>query len=277
MLGGAGSKTKTGRLWVYVRDDRASADTAAPAVWFQYSADRRGEHPTRHLSDYRGILQADAFAGYHQAVRGRPHRGGGVLGHARRKLWDMHERQHSAARHAGHAGAAAHRRAVRDRGRHPRPAARRATATTPNAHATAAAGAARLAERDAGAAVGQVADWRWPSATRSRTGRALTRYCDDGRIEIDNNAAERALRGVALGRKNYLFLGSDAGGERAAAIYSLVETAKLNGLDPQAYLRDVLERIADHPINRIDELLPWAVADQLHPSWADQGELARAA
>lgn len=87
--------------------------------------------------------------------------------------------------------------------------------------------------------------------------RSLTRYRDDGRIEIDNNAAERALRGVALGRNNFLFMGSDAGGERAAAIYSLVESAKLNGLDPQAYLRDVLARIADHPINRFDELLPW--------------------
>ena len=90
--------------------------------------------------------------------------------------------------------------------------------------------------------------------------KALTRYRDDGRIEIDNNAAERALRGVGLGRKNYLFMGSDAGGERAAAIYSLVETAKLNGLDPEAYLREVLERIADHPINRIEELLPWNLA-----------------
>ncbi|CAN5756274.1 hypothetical protein BH11PSE13_BH11PSE13_42060 [soil metagenome] len=92
--------------------------------------------------------------------------------------------------------------------------------------------------------------------------RSLTRYRDDGRIEIDNNAAERALRGVALGRNNYLFMGSDAGGERAAAIYSLVETAKLNGLDAQAYLRDVLARIADHPINRIDELLPWNIGRQ---------------
>ena len=88
---------------------------------------------------------------------------------------------------------------------------------------------------------------------------SLTRYRDDGRMEIDNNAAERALRGVALGRNNYLFMGSDAGGERAAAIYSLVETAKLNGLDPQAYLRDVLARIAEHPINRIEELLPWNI------------------
>ena len=91
---------------------------------------------------------------------------------------------------------------------------------------------------------------------------ALTRYCQDGRIEMDNNAAERALRGVALGRGNYLFMGSDAGGERAAAIYSLVQTAKLNGIDPEAYLREVLGRIADHPINRIDELLPWNLMRQ---------------
>jgi hypothetical protein len=88
---------------------------------------------------------------------------------------------------------------------------------------------------------------------------ALTRYVQDGTIEIDNNAAERALRGVALGRSNYLFMGSDAGGERAAALYSLVETAKLNGLDPEAYLRDVLSRIADHPINRVSDLLPWNI------------------
>ena len=111
-------------------------------------------------------------------------------------------------------------------------------------------------------------------AVRYALGRweALMRYCDDGRIEIDNNAAERALRVVALGRKNYLFAGSDAGGERAAAIYSLIGTAKLNGIDPETYLRNVLSRIADHPINRIEELLPWNVAGK-HPAPKTRGGL----
>jgi hypothetical protein len=95
---------------------------------------------------------------------------------------------------------------------------------------------------------------RWP---------ALTRYRDDGRIEIDNNSAERAIRPIVLGRRNYLFAGSDAGGERAANIYSLIGTAMLNAMDPYLYLRHVLERIAEHPINRIEELLPWRVAADL--------------
>ena len=99
---------------------------------------------------------------------------------------------------------------------------------------------------------------------------ALTRYADDGRIEMDNNAAERESRAVALGRKNWLFAGSDAGGDRAAAMYSLIGSAKLNGLDPQAYLRHVIERIADHPVNRVDELLPWNVADAIQRSNVDQ-------
>jgi transposase len=102
-------------------------------------------------------------------------------------------------------------------------------------------------------------------AVRYALGRweALMRFCDDGRIEVDNNAAERALRAVALGRKNFLFAGSDGGGESAAAIYSLVGSAKLNGIDPESYLRNVLSRIADHPINRIEELLPWNVTVSL--------------
>lgn len=107
--------------------------------------------------------------------------------------------------------------------------------------------------------------------------RALTRYVDDGRIEIDNNTAERALRSVVLGRKNYLHFGSDAGGERAAVIYSLIATCKLNGIDPQAYLRYVLSHLAEHPINRVAELLPWVVAEKINSSWRAEQELARAA
>jgi hypothetical protein len=94
---------------------------------------------------------------------------------------------------------------------------------------------------------------------------ALVRYRDDGRIEIDNNAAERSLRAVALGRKNYLFAGADSGGERAAGIYSLIGSAKLNGLDPESYLRDVIARIAEHPVTRIEEFLPWNINDLLAP------------
>ena len=113
------------------------------------------------------------------------------------------------------------------------------------------------------------AAWHRRSATRSRNWTALTRYTEDGRLEIDNNRAENTLRGVALGRKNWLFAGSDAGGDRAAAIYSLIETCKLGGIDPFAYLRDVLGHIADHKINRIDELLPW--------NWAPTADVAAAA
>jgi len=94
--------------------------------------------------------------------------------------------------------------------------------------------------------------------------RALTRYIDDGLLEIDNSAAERALRAVAIGRKNYLFMGADSGGQREASLYTLIGTAKLNELDPAFYLRAILEKIPEHPINRIEELLPWNIATSLH-------------
>ena len=249
-------RTKTGRLWVYVRDDRAAASDDAPAIWFQYSPDRKGEHPQRHLKCFNGVLQADAYGGW-----GKLYETGRVVeaacwAHARRGFWDLHERlgrtpgtvaeqalQRIAALYAIEADIRGQPAEERGRQRQAR-----AGPLLDELHAWLSGLVGRVSAKSELASAIGYALTRW---------RALTRYRDDGRIEIDNNAAERALRGVSLGRKNYLFMGSDAGGERAAAIYSLVETAKLNGLDPEAYLRDVLERIADHPINRIDELLPW--------------------
>ena len=265
-------RTKTGRLWVYVRDDRPCGAKDAPAVWFQYSPDRGGEHPREHLKRYRGILQADAYSGYAKLFDSGRVVHAACMAHARRYYWDVYEAQKRApgslAEQALHRIAKLYEIEADIRGRPPderrRERLERAAPLLKDLHAWLSAMLTRVSNRsDLAQAIGYtLTHWK-----------ALTRYCDDGRIEIDNNAAERALRGVGLGRKNYLFFGSDAGGERAAAIYSLVETAKLNGLDPEAYLREVFERIADHPINRIDELLPWNVAQQ----WRDQPQERRAA
>jgi transposase len=254
-------RTKTGRLWVYVRDDRPCGGKDAPAMWFQYSPDRGGEHPRKHLKRYGGILQADAYSGYSKLFDSGRVVHAACMAHARRYYWEVYETQKrapgSVAEQALQRIAKLYEIEADIRGRPPderrRERLERAAPLLEELHAWLRETLARVSiKSDLAQAIGYtLTHWK-----------ALTRYCDDGRIEIDNNAAERALRGVGLGRKNYLFFGSDAGGERAAAIYSLVETAKLNGLDPEAYLREVFERIADHPINRIDELLPWNVAQQ---------------
>lgn len=252
-------KTKTGRLWTYVRDDRPGASADPPAVLFRYSPDRRGERPREHLKDFNGILQADAYSGF-----GHLYEGGRILeaacwAHARRAFYDIHQANQSpiAAEAIARIGALyAIESEIRGRPPEERCHIRQARAAPllESLREWLRQTLARVSKKsDLAKAIGYVLT-RWT---------ALTRYVADGAIEIDNNAAERALRTVALGRKNYLFCGSDAGGERAAGIYSLIGTAKLNGLDPEAYLRYVLERIADHPINRIQELLPWAVAGDL--------------
>jgi transposase len=249
-------KTKTGRLWAYVRDGRPAKDQSAPAVWYAYSPNRKGEHPEQHLRDFRGDLQADGYAGFNQLYKDDRLREVACWAHVRRKFFDLH------AAHASPIATEAVDRigqlyAIEKTIRGSPPEERRqvrqerARPLLDSLHEWLQAALTKLSRKSDTTAAVNYALNRWE---------ALLRYCDDGRLEIDNNAAERAMRAVALGRKNYLFAGSDRGGERAAAIYSLIGSAKLNGMDPEAYLRQVLEQIADYPVSSIAELLPWNLA-----------------
>jgi transposase len=254
---GRGS-TKQGRLWTYVRDDRPAASSEPPAVLFRYSPDRKGERPKAHLASFVGVLQADAYAGFDR-LYGERIQEAACWAHARRKFYEIHVALASpiAAVALDRIGRLyAIEAEIRGKPAEERRAVRQARAgpELEALHDWLHATVTTLSRKSELALAIRYALSHWA---------ALTRYRDDGRLEIDNNAAERALRAVALGRKNWLFAGSDDGGERAAAIYSLLGTAKLNELDPEGYLRYVLERIADHPINRIEELLPWNVAAQL--------------
>lgn len=254
-------KTRTGRLWVYLRDERPWGGPAPPAVAYRYSPDRKGERPQAHLAGFRGHLHADGYAGFgdlYLAKDGQPPPVVEVAcwAHVRRKFHDVHAATGApiateALERIGRLFAVErsiagvppdHRRAVRQDEARP---------ALDDLAAFLDASLARISSKSELAAAIRYARSRWL---------ALSRYLDNGRLEISNNAAERAIRPLAVGRKNWLFAGSDQGGERAAAITTLTETAKLNGLDPEAYLRDVLGRIADHPVNRIGELLPWSIA-----------------
>jgi len=250
-------KTRTGRLWTYVRDDRPFAGPGPPAAVVFYSRDRGGEHPEQHLASFAGLMQADAYAGfnrlYEAARKPRPVIEAACWAHARRKFFDLARINKS-------------------------PIASEAVKRIDALFAiereiNGLAPAQRVAERNERSRplINALETWLREQRARvsknSDTGKAidyslkrwteLTRFLDDGRLCMTNNAAERELRAVALGRRNWTFAGSDEGGRRAAALYTLIATAKLNDVDPQAWLAEVLARLPDYPARRICDLLPW--------------------
>lgn len=249
---GAG-KTKTARLWVYARDERPWNGEAPPAAWYQFSTDRKADRPKDHLKDYKGWMHADGYAGFEELYRsGRVHEVA-CMAHVRRKFVDVQKSQGSAIAEAA-IKRIADLYAIEKQARGRPPDER-----------------VRLRQVKAGPILDDLDIWLLAQLTRI-SGKtplaqairyAITRikrlrpYLDHGFLELDNNTAERGMRAIAIGRKNYLFVGSGRGGKSAAIAYTLIETAKLNAVDPQAWLAGVLDRIADHKINKIDELLPW--------------------
>ena len=253
LLAPGSGKTRTARLWAYARDERPWAGEAHPAAWYQFSRDRKGARPREHLASYTGFMHADGYAGFNELYRRGDVQEVACMAHIRRKFVDVQQSQGSAI-----AGEAIKRIAElygiekEVRGRPPDERARiRQRKSKPifddlevwlHAQLTRISGKSPLAEAIRYALVRM---------------KKLRPWLDHGFLELDNNTAERSMRPIGLGRKNYLFMGSEGGGKAAAIAYTLVETAKLNGVDPQAWLTHVLDRIADHKITRIDELLPW--------------------
>jgi transposase len=253
----AKGRTITGRLWAYVRDDQPFGGTDPPAAIFHYSRDRGSEHPKRHLAEYIGILQADAYTGfgdlYNSKRKPGPVAEAACWAHGRRKFFVLADVAKAplaidAVRRID--AIFAIERDINGRTAEQR-LERRNTDIAPLVVALEHWMRTERAQLSRHAEVAKAMDYmlkRWP---------AFTRFLDDGRICLTNNAAERALRGIAMGRKAWLFAGSDRGGQRAAAMYSLIVTAKLNDVDPEAWLADVLRRINDHPASQLDKLLPW--------------------
>jgi len=250
-------KTKQGRLWIYLRDERPHGSDIPPAALYRYTPDRKGLHPQTVLKNFTGHLHADGYAGFNKLYGSgnQPVREVACWAHVRRKIHDVYEKTGSklakdALDHIGRLFDI--ERQIMNKPPDDRLAVRQvhslrqlAETKTCFEHSL-----RRIPGKSDLAGAFRYALTRWD---------ALICYAYDGRCEISNNAAERAIRPLAIGRRNWMFAGSDAGGDRAAAIYSLIETAKMQELDPRKYLAVVLDRIADHPINKIDELLPWNI------------------
>ncbi len=238
VLAPGNGKTKTGRLWTYVRDDRPAGDATPAAVWFAYTPDRKGEHPQAHLSSFTGTLQADGYAGFEQIYEAGRIREAACWAHVRRKFYDLvaaHKSQTVAEALERIGKLYAIEKEIRGRSPEERREVRneRSRPLLESLKQWLEATLCKLSRKSDTALAVRYALGRW---------KALLRYVDDGRIEIDNNAAERALRVVALGRKNYLFAGSDAGGERAAAMYSLNELPLSSLLLPSRGEKQALQR-----------------------------------
>ena len=250
-------KAVVGRVWTYVRDDRPFGGSDPPAAFFYYSRNRAGEHPQGHLAGYVGLMQADAFNGYNDLYRANrkpaPILEAACWSHGRRKFFDLAK--------TGEAPIAAEavrridelfaiERAINGKAPEQRLAVRREKSAPLVTDLEIWIRQQRdllSSGNETAKAINYLLN-RWA---------AFTRFLDDGRVCLTNNAAERALRGVAVGRRNWTFAGSDAGGHRAAAIYTLIETCKMNDIDPQAWLADVLARLRDHPASKLADLLPW--------------------
>jgi transposase len=253
MLAPGTGRTQTARLWTYVRDERPWGGDAPPAAWYRFSGDRKGRHPKDHLVDFRGWMHADGYAGFEELYRSGDIREVACIAHIRRKFVDVHRAQGSAIAEDAVRRIAelyAIEKAIRG--------------SPPDRRAEVRQVKARPIFDDLETWLAQqltAISSKSPLAAAIRY--ALTRmdrlrpYLEHGVLELDNNAAERAMRAIALGRKNYLFVGSASGGKAAAIAYTLIETAKLNGVDPEAWLADTLACIPDYKINKIDELLPW--------------------
>jgi len=253
----AKNKCRTGRLWTYIRDDRPFSGPDPPAAVFFYSADRTAKHPEHHLADYAGLMQADAYAGFDKLYKTDRKPGpiteASCWAHARRKFFDLARLKKAPIAIEAIERIDALFAIERDINGKP-PDERRRVRQERSRPLVEALETWLRAQRRKLSAKNEVAKAIQYSLN---CWAALTRFLDDGRLCMSNNAAERGLRPVAVGRHNWTFLGSDEGGNRAAAIYTLIETCKLNDVDPQAWLADVLARLPDHSAKRVDELLPW--------------------